>query len=491
MSNQQSSYRQIIKATSIFGGVQIFNIIIAIVRSKAVAILLGPIGMGYIGLFNSTIQFVSSLTNFGISISAIKTISQIPSQNEETRLSIVITTLKKLVWITGLLGTFFTLIFSSGLSEFAFNTDKYSKDFRILSIVVLLTQLSSGHNTILQGTRNYKLLGKANILGAAIGLLVTLPLYYFFKFQGIVPALIITAAVSLFFTWTFSKRTKIPKINLSLKQVFLEGREMLWMGIMLSLSNIIALAVSYIMRIYIGKEGGIDQVGLYNAGFAIINTYVGMIFTAMASEYYPRLSGVATDFKLYKDVINRQAELVVLILAPIILIFIVYIEWGVILLYSKDFLEVKEMIQWAAFGMIFKAGSWAVAFIFLAKGATKTFFWNELIANTYMLALNLFCYHMYGLKGLGMSFLISYILYLLQVLLLTKVKYHFSFIFSFYKIFIFQIILIIICFIVTITLVGFYVYFIGSLLIFISSLYSFTELNKRLGIKDLILNIRK
>ena len=45
MTEEQSSYRQIVKATSVFGGVQGFNILISIIRSKVVAVLLGPAGI--------------------------------------------------------------------------------------------------------------------------------------------------------------------------------------------------------------------------------------------------------------------------------------------------------------------------------------------------------------------------------------------------------------------------------------------------------------
>ncbi|MDP5081484.1 MAG: hypothetical protein NWP87_02425, partial [Winogradskyella sp.] len=63
MKVNQTSYRSIMKATSLFGGVQVFNIIIAILRSKIIAILLGPAGLGIVGLLNSTTGFVSLLTN--------------------------------------------------------------------------------------------------------------------------------------------------------------------------------------------------------------------------------------------------------------------------------------------------------------------------------------------------------------------------------------------------------------------------------------------
>jgi O-antigen/teichoic acid export membrane protein len=84
----------------------------------------------------------------------------------------------------------------------------------------------------------------------------------------------------------------------------------------------ITMVVSYITRIYIGREGGIGEVGLYNTGFAIIGTYVGLVFSAMGKDYYPRLSGVAHNNQLAKITINQQAELAILIIAPILMFFL-------------------------------------------------------------------------------------------------------------------------------------------------------------------------
>jgi O-antigen/teichoic acid export membrane protein len=76
MSNPpESSYKQIVKATSIFGGVQAYNIVLAIVRTKLVAVLLGPAGMGLNGLLTGTTAMVASLTDLGLSFSAVKDIA--------------------------------------------------------------------------------------------------------------------------------------------------------------------------------------------------------------------------------------------------------------------------------------------------------------------------------------------------------------------------------------------------------------------------------
>lgn len=486
MTEQQSSYRQIMKATSIFGGVQVFNILIQIIRSKFIAILLGPAGMGIIGLFSSTIGIIGSLTNFGLGTSAIKDIAAADSTGNTQRISTIITVFRRLVWITGILGTMVAFILSPWLSQLAFGNSNYTTSFIWISITLFITQLSSGQLVILQGMRKLKDLAQANLLGSALGLIVTLPLYYYMGINGIVPGMIGTAIVTLLFAWIYSRKVRIESIRVFRTQTITEGKSMLQMGFMISLSSLLAVGASYIVRIFISRTGGVEQVGLYNAGFAIINTYVGLVFTAMATDYYPRLSAVSQDDKLCKQIINQQAEIAILILAPILLLFLTFINWIVILLYSKQFIALNGMIYWAALGMFFKAASWSIAFIFLAKGSGKLFFWNELIANVYLLLLNLLGYHILGLTGLGISFTIAFLIYLAQVYFVSKVKFAFTFNQAFLKIFVIQFSLAMLGFLSINYFKQSFAYLLGVVLVIISGTYSIKELDRRLGIIELI-----
>jgi len=491
VQEDKSSYRSIMKATSLFGGVQVFNILIAIIRSKVVAVLLGPTGMGIIGLLNATTGMLSSLTNFGIGVSAVKNVSEAHSKGNETRIATIIIVLNRLVWITGSFGTLVTIIISPWLSQLTFGNKDYTLAFVWISITLLFKQLTSGQLALLQGMRKLKYLAKANLYGNGLGLFFAIPLYYKLGVDAIVPVIIITTFISLFYSWYFSKRIAIKSVRVSNVRTIAEGKSMLTMGFMISLSALITLGASYIVRIFISNKGGIADVGLYNAGFAIINTYVGLIFSAMSADYYPRLSAVAYDNKLSKQTINQQAEIVLLILAPILLILLVFINWAVILLYSKEFISINTMIYWATLGMFFKAASWSIATIFLAKGDSKLFLVNEFIGNIHLLLLNLLGYYYFGLTGLGLSFLISYFLYLIQVYIIAKVKFGFNYENVFKKIFLIQFSLAICSFAVVMYISNPYAYFIGVILILISSWYSFKELDKRIGISDIIKSIFK
>ena len=491
MTEAQTSYRQIMKATTLFGGVQVFQIIIQIIRSKFIAILLGPAGMGIAGLLNSTIGLIIGMTSFGLGTSAIKNIAKANSSGDEIRVAKVAKVLRRLVWLTGTLGTIVTLVLSPWLSQLTFGNKEYTLAFIWISITLLFTQLSVGQLVILQGMRKLQYLAKANLSGSVLGLLITVPLYYKLGIDGIVPGIIITSIIALSLSWFFARKIAIKPINISRKEALTESKDMLNMGFMISLSSLIALGTSYVVRIFISRLDGVEQVGLYTAGFAIINTYVGMIFTAMSTDYFPRLSEVAASNQLSKQIINQQAEIALLILAPILIILLIFLDWVIKIILSAKFLAVNEMIYWAALGIFFKAASWAIAFIFLAKGSSKLFFYNELIASIYLLVLNLIGYYLMGLTGLGISFAVGYLFYSIQVYLISKIKYEFSFDAAFLKLFGIQFTLAIIGFIFVNFVNNPYRYVLGVVLVGISIWYSYKELDKRIGIINLLKTFKK
>jgi len=156
VDNSRNSYTGILKAISIFGGVKVFQILISIIRSKIIAVLLGPAGMGISGLILSTNDTVKSIVGCGLDTSAVKSIS-----SSKENVSSTIATLRRLVWITGLLGFTATFFLSPWLSNIAFGNNDYTLTFRIVSVTLLLGQITVGQTALLQGTFHYKDMAKS------------------------------------------------------------------------------------------------------------------------------------------------------------------------------------------------------------------------------------------------------------------------------------------------------------------------------------------
>ena len=76
-------YRQIIKYTGLFGGIQTMNILVGLVRNKLTALLLGPLGMGLVALYQSSVKLVSDSTGLGLGMSGVREISDAYSAGDD------------------------------------------------------------------------------------------------------------------------------------------------------------------------------------------------------------------------------------------------------------------------------------------------------------------------------------------------------------------------------------------------------------------------
>lgn len=492
MSENKSAYRQIMKATSIFGGVQVFNILISIIRSKVVAIFLGPAGMGIVGLLNSTIGLMSSLTNFGLSTSAVKSISSAnTTEDNQGKLALEVSVLHRLIWYTGIFGTLLIIVLSSWLSQLTFGNSDYTFAFIWISITLLFKQLTEGNLAVLQGLRNLKLLAKANMYGSFFGLLFTVPLYYYLRIESIVPAIIMASLIALLSALYFSSKIKIKKVTLTNSQTLLHGKIMVKLGLSLSFISMLTILSGYILQIVISHKGGIVEVGLFSAGFALINTYVGLIFSAISTDYFPRLVVIVDDNKKIRTTVVQQAIIAVLVITPIIILFLTFAPLIIRILYSLKFVPIISMVSWGILGMLFKAASWTMGYILIAKGDSKLFIKTSIFFNSLFLVINIVGYYWDGLQGLGITFALNFIIHFLCLKIITLKRYDFYFDKEFNLIFLLSIFLCVITFIFTYILNPYLKYSLLAIMAIISLIYTLYQLDKKMNFKELFLKIKK
>ena len=487
-ADNQLSYRSIFKATSLFGGVQVYQILIQIIKSKFVAVLLGPAGVGIMGLYQSGLQLVQQFSSMGLANSAVRDVSEANGSNDILRIAKTVTVVRKLVWITGFLGLIIVACCSPLLSKFSFGNYDYTIPFIILSVTLLLDQLSAGQRVVMQGMRRLKDLAKCTVFGATFGLITSIPLYYWLGIDGIIPTLILNSACTLVLSWLYSRRNKVEKVHVTTAQTLEQGKQMLEMGISMSLSGIFSSVVAYIIRGYIQGSGGVEQVGVFQAGFAIMTTYVGMVMNAIATDYYPRLAAINMDNEKCRETVSQQGEIGVMILAPMLICCLVFMPFVLKILYSDSFLAANEYISWACLGMMLRLSAWVISYLFVAKAESKLFLKLELSANIYYLVFSLVGYHFWGILGLGIAFTMEYVIYFVQCYLIAKKRYEFRFSNSFVKCYGIQLLLVIVCLSIVMHFEGWIKYTIGSVIIAISCYLGLKGLNQRINLFGFVKN---
>lgn len=416
MSKKGAVSRGIFKAMGIFGGTQVLSIICSIVRNKLVSMWLGASGMGLFGLYNSAIDMLNVLTNMGLRTSSVRDISQAFASGDESHIARVVKIVRRWSWMLGAVGAALTMLLAPVLSHVTFGDTAHAWGYGVLSVSVLCFSVLCCEQAVLQGVKRLKALAKASVWGNATGLALSVPMFYYMGEASVVPSILVYAIANVVSVWVLRCRDydcKSPSVSVS--ETARGGLDFFRFGFFITLSVFSTLLVSYIFMAYLNHRADMATVGYYQAGYAMVNRYSALFFSAIGMEYYPRLSAVAHSRVRIDVFVTQQASITLWILLPVIMVFMLCRTLVVDVLYTSDFYSMIPFVTWCMVGLVFKGVSWCMAFVILAKGASKVYLVTELTSSVLCLVFNIVFFELWGLDGLGVSYAVWYLSYLVIV----------------------------------------------------------------------------
>lgn len=425
---KKGSYRDILKSTTVVGGAQVIKVILGIVKNKILSILIGPAGIGLIGAYNSAIGMVASISGLGVGFSGVREIAKADASGDEQLISKTVFTFRRITVFLGILGVLICLIFSKPLSIITFGNPSHTKDFSFLSIVIFLTIILSSQNALIQGKRRIKDLAKLNVYGTLYSILISVPLIYIWGLKGIVPFLILLAFVNTLISWWYAKKIKIKRVYLSLREVIINSKSFIHLGIAFMSGGFLHMVNNYLIRVFIIRTIDIEALGFYQASYIMSTVYIGVILNAMGKDYYPRLTAVSNNSEKCARLINEQTEIGILIATPGLLLTLVFAPIIVKLLYSAKFMVAVEILRWQILGVFLQVISFSIGYLTIAKGLGKLFFYLQLAFCLIHLLLIWLFVNSIGIVGTGIAFFLLYVLHVIILYIVGKklINFHWS-----------------------------------------------------------------
>ncbi len=407
-----SSYREIFKSSSIVGGANALVIVIRMVSAKAVALLIGPVGYGLVGLLQSTIEFVGTGTRFGLLNAIVREIATASGSGDEEALGRTIQAVRLAMLGSGALGAACMVLFARKISMLTFGSEEHATAIAVLSSVVLLKTLAQGRFSIMQGLRRIQDLALAKVLGSVFGAVAAITLLAVYGLRGVVPLIVAGAICSFLVSWWFLRRAAIPKSRLSFRTFLRTIRPLMALGFMFLLAGLATNGMGYTARVMVGRRFGTEGVGFYSAAWGISGMFVGFVLQAMGTDFYPRLCAVADDAREMRRLVNEQTTIGVLMALPGILFFLSLAPLLIRLFYSAKFLPATNLLIFMMLGMAVRVVAWPLGYIKIAKMRNGIFLATEVgFVIGYLLAL-WFLLPAIGIVAAGVGWLIAYVLFL-------------------------------------------------------------------------------
>ena len=421
-----SSYGQIVRASSIIGGAQGINLLLGMVRVKFAAVLIGPIGVGLIGNYQAVQGVIGIIAGLGIRSSAVRDVAESVARAEQDRIGRTVLSLRRICWITGLAGALAMATLSPLFSRWTFGSDEYTLQIASLGLIILFSNLAGGQMALIQGMRRIGDLARLNILGAVAGTAITIAAYVSFGLDGIIPALLLVSALQLAVSWHFARNVPVPVVKMTRLESLQAAVGMIRLGFVFMWNGLLVSLVALGTRALITNQLSLESVGIYSAAFALSGMLVNFVLSAMGADYYPRLTAVSDDPASMRRLVNEQSEIGLLLAVPSLLATLTLAPWIIHLFYTGEFLPASELLQWFILGCLGRVLSWPMGFVMLALGKGKWFFLTETFFNMLHLALIWLGLTLLGLVGTAIAFFVLYIGHIAAVYAVSRHLIDFS-----------------------------------------------------------------
>jgi PST family polysaccharide transporter len=419
--NGRSTYRQILRSSSIIGGASVVNILIGLLRSKVAALLLGPTGVGLIGLFQSIMSTAATISALGLSSVGTRQIAEAESRNDSKAIAIA---RRALFWGTLMLaaagGAVFWIV-RGFIARYVVGDPTLAGDIGCLSLGVALTVAAGSQSALLAGMRRVRDIACVSVFSAVASTTLGGGAIWLLGHDGLI-AFVLSAPLATFLVGHLfvARLPEFQTVHIPFLLLAAEWRRFANLGIAFMLGGMVVASGQLIVRAQIQHQLGTEALGYFEAAWTMSMTYVGFVLTAMSTDYYPRLAASIRDLPTVNRIVNEQTEVALLLAGPAFLAILALAPWIVEALYSRQFEMAAQLLRWQILGDVLKIASWPIGFINLASGNGRAFVFTQVVAMCLFAGLTWLGLPWLGIQASGVAFLSMYIVHLPLLYLLGR-----------------------------------------------------------------------
>lgn len=393
------------------------RIAILIAQSKAVAMILGPQGLALLSVYRNLQQTIVIGAGLGVPSGAVREIAS--TRGAGLEIKTVVRALTVSVLIQAFVAALLMVVFQEKIASFAFGQPALNESVLWLALCIGVSLYASVQSAILQGMRETKAVAKATIYGSLGGFLLGVPSIYFFGSNGLIAFVLMQAIPMALISRYYVARAGINikfKIG-AWRELLKSWRPMVNLGFAFMLGGLVSSATLLAVRSYVINELGLSAAGQFSAAWVVSVQYLGFLLTAMAVDYYPRLTEVITNPESVRKTVGDQMEITLIIGIPLMMIMIGFSSVFTTILYSSEFEVAAELLTFQMLGSVLKLAVWPFSYLIVAKGQSRLFLLTEVLWNISYMGMVMLMLPRFGVLALGYAFICSYALYGLFVAL--------------------------------------------------------------------------
>lgn len=400
------SLDRIFKTSAMTGAMSIVTMVAALLRGKVMAMCLGPAGVGLSGILNQVVALESQVLALGLPTVVVKSVAGAGVEARPQVESVI----ARLALALGVFGLGLGLVLSPLVAVATFQSFEHLPLVIAASLAVPAAILTSIWCAVIQGRGEVGFLARSQAAFAVVGALVAMPLIWYGGLTGLGVSVVLAALIPVAGLW--SRRPRYLTAASDDKGI---RDSLVRAGLSIIAAIAIAQVAAYATRLVVVNQLGVFEAGLYQAALAVSGGLPGFVFSAMALDYYPRISA-ARDGEEIARATNMQVQASMVIATPL---FVGMIVFGGPLLdfyYTEEFLGATELMAWMTASVACRIISWPAGYWLVAKATPREYLLIEGPAALLAPLVTIALLPSAGLAGAGIAMVLSALVYALVII---------------------------------------------------------------------------
>lgn len=353
--------KKLVKSMLMVGSSTSANMLVAIVRNKLMAVMLGPSGLGFFAQLTGLQNLVAGLVPMGMQEGVVRYVAKYRAEDPAKLKSFVITA-SRLFLLLSVVSTILCLVLIKPLAAWVLDESRHFLFLLPAILGIPLIVQSRLHQTFLQASMEVKLYSKALVVTSVFGLITLVPMVLEWGLPGAAVHLLLFALLGYVVASMYSKRTLDKSLKSEENVTGLDRlavRNLFRFGFASLPNTFFLLFVPFFVRIKIISDLGFEANGIYQVIYAVSTQYLVVPISAMATYTLPKISSLR-DVKDINQEINIAVRGVLLFSTAAILTLLLGRDLFVRLLFTDKFLPAIALFPLQLLGDLIKAVAWAI-----------------------------------------------------------------------------------------------------------------------------------
>lgn len=403
--------KRLLKVTAMTGLLTLLRMVMGFVIAKVVAIYTGPTGLAMLGQLQSMVASLTGIINAPVGSGIVRFTAENKAQGFEActpwwRASLQWVLIISAITIPS------GLLLAPHIAIWLFEDAELTWVVMATVCVLPLSAIGTLCNSVINGQqlyRRYVGLGMVSVLVSGGVMLAMIVLH---NIQGALLAAAVQSALIGVVMLIANLRQPWFKLCYWWGTCDSKARKAIGSYTLMAITSALTVPISLIfVRNILIAQVGWDATGQWQAVWKISEVYLSVITMALGTYYLPRLASLVGVDAIISE-IHKTARIIIPIVATIALGVYLLRDVAISLLFTEAFRNARELFAIQLTGDVIKIASFLYAYPMLSRGATKWFISTEILFSVLFVSLTYFFVAFMGLKGVVISYCISYIIYL-------------------------------------------------------------------------------